>query len=84
MVVLLSSFYEGGTTTPGDARARAATGQDGVGQSQLVQVLASLDQRLAKVEEWPTQLNAVLDLLDLSKKQKMIEQVQGRSDIRLR
>lgn len=78
------SFFDGGTTTPGDVRARAATGQDVDGQLQLVQVLASLDQRLAKVEEWPTQLNVVLDLLDLAKKQKMIEQVQGRSEIRPR
>jgi hypothetical protein len=78
------SFYEGGTTTPGDARARAATGQDGVGQTQLVQVLASLDQRLAKVEEWPTQLNVVLDLLGLAKEQDKIKQVQSRSEIRPR
>ena len=76
------SFFDGGTTTAGDARARAATGQDGAEQSQLVQVLTDLNQRLAKVEEWPTQLNVALDLLDLAKKQKIIEQVQGRSEIR--
>jgi hypothetical protein len=76
------SFFDGGTTTAGDARARAATGQDGAEQSQLVQVLTSLDQRLRDVEQWPTQLNVALDLLDLAKKQDKIKQVQSRSEIR--
>jgi hypothetical protein len=75
------SFYEGGPTTAGDARARVAQ-LDGAEQSQLVQVLTSLNERLARVEEWPTQLNVALDLLDLAKKQEKIKQVQSRSEIR--
>ena len=76
-------FYEGGPTTAGESRSAVTSlPTDQAEQSQLVQVLASLDQRLARVEEWPTQLNVVLDLLGLAKAQEKIKQVQSRSEIR--
>lgn len=76
-------FYEGGPTTAGERRPVAtALPTDPAESAQLVQVLASLDQRLARVEEWPTQLNVVLDLLGLTKAQEKIKQVQSRSEIR--
>ncbi|MGI4760907.1 MAG: hypothetical protein ACRYF0_09390 [Janthinobacterium lividum] len=81
------SFYEGGPTTAGDRRTGAASGQAGeqegeASQAQLVRVLASLDQRLQKVEDWPTQLEVVLDLLGLDRAQTKIKQVQAKSEIR--
>jgi len=77
------SFYEGGTTTQGDTRAQGeslATDQ-AMGSSQLVQVLASLDQRLQGVENWATQLEVVIDLLDLDRKQTTLKKVQASSSI---
>jgi phage-related minor tail protein len=76
-------FVEGGPTTAGERRPAATElPTDPAEASQLVQVLASLDQRLARVEEWPTQLNVVLDLLGLARAQEKIKQVQSRSEIR--
>jgi hypothetical protein len=82
------SFYDGGPTTAGDRRAPAATGevaseQAGVGLlAQLVPVLASLDQRLSKVEDWPTQFEVVLDLLGLDREQEKIKKVKAKSEIK--
>ena len=81
------SFAEGGPTTASDRRAPAAGAVD-VEQEpeathrQLVQVLASLDQRLQKVEDWPTQLEVVLDLLGLDRAQDKIKKVQAKQAIR--
>lgn|GEM_PF-6577851 len=47
-----------------------------------MRVLASLDQRLQQVENWPTQLEVVLDLLGLDRAQARIKQVQAKSEIR--
>jgi hypothetical protein len=79
------SFAEGGPTTAGDVRAGAnpaPAGQDPAEQAQLVRVLASLDQRLQKVEEWPTSLEVVLDLLGLDRAQAKIKKVQAKSEIK--
>jgi len=76
-------FYEGGPTSEGDLRAAASSlrpAEPAVNE-QLVRVLASLDQRLQKVEEWPTQFEVVLDLLGLDRAQQKIKQVQNRSAI---
>ncbi|MGI4762326.1 MAG: hypothetical protein ACRYF0_16570 [Janthinobacterium lividum] len=80
-------FYEGGPTTAGDQRSAAADASAGelvgeASQAQLVRVLASLDQRLQQVEQWPTQLEVVLDLLGLDREQAKIKKVQAKSEIR--
>lgn len=80
------SFYEGGPTSAGEVRATPAAGEGepagGASQAQLVQVLASLDQRLSQVEQWPTQLEVVLDLLNLDREQQKLKKVQARAAIK--
>jgi len=79
-------FYEGGPTSAGDRRT--ASGElagelaGGASQSQLVQVLVSLDQRLQQVEQWPTQLEVVLDLLGLDREQEKLKKVKAKSAIK--
>ena len=81
----VAGYYQGGATggagvpAPRPAAGMAATGQHGAAPSQPVQVLTSRGQRLAKVQEWPTQLNAAPDL---ARKQAKIKQVPSRSEIR--
>jgi hypothetical protein len=79
------SFYEGGPTTAGDRRPAVADPlvgeqEGGASQAQLVRVLASLDQRLQQVEQWPTQLEVVLDLLGLDREQAKIKKVRAKSE----
>ena len=76
------SFFDGGTTTKGDTRAQGELPADQASPwAQLVPVLASLDQRLSKVEDWPTQLQVVLDLLDLDRQQEKIKKVKAGSGV---
>ena len=80
-------FYNGGTTTEGDTRAAGSAGlvvgtaESAATTQQLVQVLASLDQRLQQVEQWPTQLNVALDLLQLDREQKKLAKIQNGSAV---
>ena len=81
-------FYNGGTTTEGDTRAAGAAGAvagttapDAATNQQLVQVLASLDQRLQGVEQWATSLEVVNDLLGLSRELDKVKKVQSSSSI---
>ena len=78
-------FYNGGTTSEGDTRAAgAASGQaDPVAATsqQLVQVLASLDQRLQGVEQWATQLEVVNDLVGLSRELDKVKKAQNNASI---
>jgi hypothetical protein len=46
-----------------------------------VRVLVSLDQRLSQVEQWPTQLEVVLDLLNLDREQTKLKKVQAKSAV---
>jgi len=78
------SFFDGGNTTQGDTRAQGelpATDPASV-SPQLVQVLASLDQRLQGVETWATQLTVANDLLDLSRELEKMKKVQNSSAVR--
>jgi len=74
------SFVNGGTTTEGDTRAAGAAPETSTG-SQLVQVLTSLDQRLQGVEDWATQLEVSLNLLDLDREQGKLKKVKASSNI---
>ncbi|MVN77755.1 hypothetical protein GO988_15585 [Hymenobacter sp. HMF4947] len=80
-------YAQGGPTTEGDRQGRAAgdvlaSDDASGGNQQLVQVLASLDQRLRLVEDWPTQLEVVLDLLGLERDQEKLKKVRTSSAIR--
>jgi hypothetical protein len=79
------SFAEGGPTS----KDRQASADESAPQAdqpssnqQLLQVLSSLDQRLQKVEDWPTQLEVVLDLLGLDRAQEKIKKVKTNSQIK--
>jgi hypothetical protein len=75
-------FANGGTTTEGDTRAAgAAAAPEPAANPQLVQVLAELNQRLVGVEEWATQLEVVINLLDLDREQSKLKKVQASSSI---
>jgi hypothetical protein len=75
-------FANGGTTTEGDTRAAGAAGApETTVNPQLVQVLAELNQRLVGVEEWATQLEVVINLLDLDREQSKLKKVQASSSI---
>jgi hypothetical protein len=77
------SFFDGGTTTQGDTRAAGATAApEAAANSQLVQVLVNLDQRLQGVEEWAKNLTVSNDLLDLNRELEKAKKVQNRSAVR--
>jgi hypothetical protein len=79
------SFAEGGPTSNDRAAtspAPAEPAEQANPNQRLVQVLDSLDQRLQKVEEWPSQLEVVLDLLGLDRAQEKIKKVKTNSQIK--
>ncbi|MGI4864856.1 MAG: hypothetical protein ACRYFZ_13105, partial [Janthinobacterium lividum] len=82
----MRGYAQGGNTTEGDRRKSGGLPADQDDQAsantQLVQVLASLDQRLRDVEQWPTQLDVVLDLLQLDREQKKLAQVRSGSAVK--
>jgi hypothetical protein len=76
-------FVNGGTTTEGDTRAAgAAVAPETTANSQLVQVLAALNERLVDVEQWAKDLTVSNDLLDLSRELEKAKKVQNRSAVR--
>ncbi len=74
----------GGTTTAGDDRAQSArpVAPEPAATPQLVQVLASLDQRLQGVENWATNLTVSNDLFNLNRELEKAKTVQNRSAVR--
>ena len=76
-------YYQGGDTG-GDAASRLASAAPvaGATDQRLVQVLESLDHRLQQVEQWPTSLDVVLDVLGLDRDLEKLKKVKSRSEIR--
>ncbi len=79
-------YYQGGPTSAD--RSYPAAGE--VGQAddmpastnqQLVQVLASLDQRLQGVEKWATELEVVQDVLGLDRDLDRVKKLKGKGGI---
>ncbi|MGI4833266.1 MAG: hypothetical protein ACRYFK_07375 [Janthinobacterium lividum] len=82
----LRGYAQGGATSDGGrpgsaADARPATDATLDPNARLVEVLASLDQRLQKVEQWPTQLDVVLDLLQLDREQAKLKKIKASNGV---